>query len=287
MSQQTQRLNILYLHTHDAGRYVEPYGHAIPSPNVQKLAERGVLFRQAFNVAPTCSPSRSGLVTGRWTHCNGMFGLTGQGWSLNDYSQHIARFLSKNGYETALAGAQHVAKEPRDVGVDKLGYERILTRSKEKGGTGMAAEDAARWFLEQKHDRPFFLTVGFGEPHRYNPGDPDHRVFNLDRVMGARTEAAFDRGIGFYMHFMDVDYIHRVSFKVAAVIQNTLSGDRNEVLAFQKKAQKLYRIVNGTSKKADEIVKTIKDDSEFLQLKRLDENKELLEMTFTRRSSKK
>jgi arylsulfatase A-like enzyme len=79
MNQNTRRLNILYLHTHDAGRYVQPYGYAIPAPNVQKLAERGVLFRQAFNVAPTCSPSRSGLVTGRWPHCNGMFGLTGQG----------------------------------------------------------------------------------------------------------------------------------------------------------------------------------------------------------------
>ncbi len=171
MNQNTQRLNILYLHTHDAGRYVQPYGYAIPAPNVQKLAERGVLFRQAFNVAPTCSPSRAGLVTGRWTHCNGMFGLTGQGWFLNDYNQHIAGFLNRNGYETALSGAQHVAKEPRAAGVEKLGYERVLTGPKEKGGTGMPAEDAAEWFLEQKHDRPFFLAVGFGEPHRYNPGD--------------------------------------------------------------------------------------------------------------------
>lgn len=171
MNEKTQRPNILYLHTHDAGRYVQPYGYAIPAPNVQKLAERGVLFRQAFNVAPTCSPSRAGLVTGRWPHCNGMFGLTGQGWFLNDYNQHIAKFLSQNGYETVLAGAQHVAKEPRVVGVDELGYQRVLTGPKETGGTSMSAEDRAARFLEQEHDRPFFLSVGFGEPHRHNPGD--------------------------------------------------------------------------------------------------------------------
>ena len=51
--------NILYLHCHDAGRYVQPYGHAIQTPHIQKLAEQGVLFRQAFSAAPTCSPSRA------------------------------------------------------------------------------------------------------------------------------------------------------------------------------------------------------------------------------------
>lgn len=40
--------NILYLHSHDTGRYVQPYGYAIPTPNIQYLAEQGVLFRKAF-----------------------------------------------------------------------------------------------------------------------------------------------------------------------------------------------------------------------------------------------
>mgnify|MGYP001029060360 CR=1 FL=1 len=99
-------LNIVYLHAHDLGRYCWPYGYAIPAPNVQKLAESGVVFRQAFCATPTCSASRSALVTGRWPHCNGMFGLASESWgyTLNDYSQHLARFLSRHGYETALSG---------------------------------------------------------------------------------------------------------------------------------------------------------------------------------------
>ncbi|MFQ6130654.1 MAG: sulfatase [Armatimonadota bacterium] len=170
MSDSPQRLSIVYLHTHDLGRYTQPYGYDIPAPHLQELAERGVLFRQAFNVAPTCSPSRSGLVTGRWPHCNGMFGLTNQGWRLNDYSQHIARFLGRHGYETALAGAQHVAGQA-SAPVSELGYQHMLTAPKEEGGTGLAAAEAAAWFLEQERDRPFFLSVGFGEPHRHNRGD--------------------------------------------------------------------------------------------------------------------
>jgi arylsulfatase A-like enzyme len=40
--------NILYIHSHDTGRYVQPYGHAIPTPHIQQLAEEGMLFRLAL-----------------------------------------------------------------------------------------------------------------------------------------------------------------------------------------------------------------------------------------------
>ena len=60
----TPRPNILYIHSHDTGRCLQPYGHAVPAPNLQRLAEGGVLFRKAFNAAPTCSPSRASLLTG-------------------------------------------------------------------------------------------------------------------------------------------------------------------------------------------------------------------------------
>ena len=107
-------LNIIYLHAHDLGRFCQPFGYDIPSPNLQKLAEEGMLFRQAHAAAPTCSPSRAALVTGQWPHCVGMYGLASpqQGYTLNDYSYHLAHFLKQNGYETALAGVQHVARKP-------------------------------------------------------------------------------------------------------------------------------------------------------------------------------
>src|SRR2546426_6825261 len=56
--------NILYIHSDGTGRYLEPYGYAIPSPNLQRLASEGVLFRQLYTEAPTCSPSRAALFTG-------------------------------------------------------------------------------------------------------------------------------------------------------------------------------------------------------------------------------
>src|SRR2546421_663842 len=39
--------NILYIHSHDSGHYIQPYGHAVPTPNLHKLASDGVRFRRA------------------------------------------------------------------------------------------------------------------------------------------------------------------------------------------------------------------------------------------------
>ena len=54
--------NILYIHSHDTGRYVQPYGYAVPTPNLQKFAEGGMVFRKCFCCAPTCSASRAALL---------------------------------------------------------------------------------------------------------------------------------------------------------------------------------------------------------------------------------
>lgn len=60
------RPNILYLHSHDTGRYVQPYGHAVPTPRIQALAKEGMLFRTAF-----CAASRACLLTGRYAQATG------------------------------------------------------------------------------------------------------------------------------------------------------------------------------------------------------------------------
>ncbi len=91
--------NIVYIHSHDTGRYVQPYGYAVPTPRLQQFAEQGVLFRNAFCANPTCSASRTALLTGMYPHEAGMIGLAHRGSKLNDPSKHLASFLPKHGYE--------------------------------------------------------------------------------------------------------------------------------------------------------------------------------------------
>ncbi len=176
--------NIIYIHTHDSGRYFEPYGAPVHTPELMRFSERATLFRNAHCAGPTCSPSRSALLTGRYPHCNGMLGLAHRGFKLNDYSDHMVSFFNKNGYETTLSGIQHVAAE-----TDWIGYQRRIgdtefemshsfafdTESYDMGNAAAAAD-----YIREEHAGPFFLSFGMFNTHRIFP-EPDEnlRVENL------------------------------------------------------------------------------------------------------------
>src|SRR6202453_1986884 len=155
------RPNIVYIHSHDSGRYLQPYGQTVPTPNLARLAQGGILFRQAFSMAPTCSPSRSALLTGLCPHNNGMLGLAHRGFSLNDYQQVIIHTLKKAGYTSALTGMQHIAKDPATIGYDKI----LIHKDTHAVNVGPAAVA----FLDSRPATPFFLDVGFFETHREYP----------------------------------------------------------------------------------------------------------------------
>ncbi len=154
-------MNILYIHSHDTGRYVQPYGYAVNTPCIQMLAEEGVLFRKAFTANPTCSPSRACLLTGQSAHANGMLGLAHRGFALNDYGKHLANTLKKEGYHTVLSGIQHLATG--DEAWKTIGYDECLCRKRED------AETAAAAFFDNAPKEPFFMSVGFFETHRTFP----------------------------------------------------------------------------------------------------------------------
>ena len=157
--------NIIYIHSHDTGRYIQPYGYAIPTPNLQRLAEEGVLFRKAFCGAPTCSPSRACLLTGQSAHNSGMLGLAHRGFRLAEYNQHIIHTLRKEGYESYLAGVQHVADQD-----SRIGYDAILTgdgiHNKKVSAVVPQVENFLYHRQQENNQTPFFLSVGFVETHR-------------------------------------------------------------------------------------------------------------------------
>ncbi len=165
--------NILYLNSHDTGRYVQPYGHAIPTPNIQWLADQGVMFRNAFCAAPSCSGSRAALLTGSYCHSNGMMGLAHRGFSLNDYGQHMVRTLSAAGYHSEMIGEQHVSADPAVLGYDVV-HNIENTRASSVAPAAIAA-------LSGGIPEPFFLSVGFFETHRsfFAPSSVRDRVYSL------------------------------------------------------------------------------------------------------------
>jgi len=210
------RPNILYLHSHDTGRYTQPYGHAVATPNLQRLALDGILFRQAFCAAPTCSPSRAALLTGQSAHSSGMLGLAHRGFALKDYRQHLIHTLKPAGYHTALVGIQHVAKN-----AETIGYDRVLPLTDH---SARFVAPAARDFLQAKPKQPFFLSVGFGETHRpfpspRDPGKasyclpasplPDTPRTRLDMAAFRASAADLDTGIGIVLKALEDDDLAR------------------------------------------------------------------------------
>lgn len=167
MSDAMTKPNILYIHSHDTGRYLQPYGFGIPTPNLQRLAEEGVLFRRAYCAAPTCSPSRAALLTGQSPHSAGMLGLANRGFVLGDFRQHIIHTLKSAGYTSALAGIQHLTSSQFHRGAEAIGYDRILTTNHAEAH--LRAVD----YIREAPPQPFFLTVGFFENHREFPVEHD------------------------------------------------------------------------------------------------------------------
>lgn len=174
------RPNIIFMHAHNTGRYVEPYGHAVVSPNLMRLASEGVVFRQAFCAGPTCSPSRGSLMTGSWPHVCGMLGLGHRGFAMHDYGQHLAQHLKRGGYTTLLSGVEHTAPD-----ISMVGYDRILSTDDTnypQEGPVLEPAAAAVEFLESNPEGPFFLSIGLNETHRPFPkADPGHHRFEDPR----------------------------------------------------------------------------------------------------------
>lgn len=157
----SRRPNILYIHSHDTGRFTSPYGYSVPTPNIQRLAEEGVLFRKMYCAAPVCSASRASLLTGECSHSNGMLGLVNRGFLMTKegYDHHIIRTLRREaGYNSALIGLQHIAKDPHAIG-----YDSVETFP---GNHVEQVVPAAVRFLHSAPKQPFWLTVGFFETHR-------------------------------------------------------------------------------------------------------------------------
>src|ERR1700754_3496754 len=205
--------NIVYVHSHDTGRHIQPYGHQVPTPNIQRLADQGLLFRQAFSAAPVCSASRAALLTGEYSHTNGMLGLAHRGYRLADYDHHLVHTLRAAGYRSTLIGEQHVAADPVEIGYDEI----VELRSHQASEVAPAAAGVTR-----DADGPSFFSVGFFETHRdfFEPTSVRDALYSLppanlpDTPETRRDIAAFNASV------RSLD--HGVGTVLDAVGENTL-----------------------------------------------------------------
>jgi arylsulfatase A-like enzyme len=171
--------NVLVVTCHDLGRYLGCYGvPTVQTPHLDALAADGVRFRRAFSTAPQCSSARAALFTGRYPHSNGVLGLTHGpfGWDLHPEERHLGQVLREAGYATGLIGIHHESRggDPERV-MARCGLDELVPPGR---GDEVSAHALASLGCHAEGGRPFFLHLGYHEPHRApGPDEPDYMGF--------------------------------------------------------------------------------------------------------------
>ena len=126
------------------------------TPNMDKLAESGVLFRNAYCSTPLSGPARAAMFTGYTSH---EVGLARNGTPIPDSlrTRTLGTLMQDAGYDCIYAGKWHV--HTASMPDKEFGFTTIHPHS--DNGLAEACVD----FLEQKHTKPFFLVAGFDNPH--------------------------------------------------------------------------------------------------------------------------
>ena len=173
---QERRRNILMLIADDQGLDLGCYGNAvIQTPNLDKLATEGTRFTHAFATVASCSASRSVILTGLYNHTSGQFGHAHDPANLHTlpWVRSGPRLLKDHGYVTGVIGKLHVNPET----VYPWDYQGAAAGA--GGDNRNVAEMAqrARGFFTKYAQKPFYLHVGYSDPHRAGQGFGNDRDY--------------------------------------------------------------------------------------------------------------
>lgn len=181
-----ERPNIVYIMADDhAEQAISAYGHTVsklaPTPNIDRIANEGVLFKNNFCTNSICGPSRAVILTGKLSHVNG-FRMNGDHFDGNQ--QTFPKLLQKAGYTTAMIGKWHLHGLPQgfdywNILTDQGNYynpdfisinpesQSADTSRIEGYATDIITEDAIGFLNSAKDNgKPFMMMVHHKAPHR-------------------------------------------------------------------------------------------------------------------------
>lgn len=202
-SAEISRPNVLFIAVDDLNDWVGCLGGhpQARTPNIDKLANKGVLFEQAYCAAPLCHPSRTAIMTGLRPSTTGIYG--NQNWfrdlpKLKDWIT-IPQYFRKHGYiawtggkiyhqphgkwsdpdawdgqySTSMGTQRPPANELYRHGLREQFSNKILARLIDWSLIEQSTQETPDWktadgaasFLKQEHDKPFFLGCGIYRPH--------------------------------------------------------------------------------------------------------------------------
>lgn len=196
---QTKAKNVVLIIADDLGMQLGCYGDpVIKSPNIDGLAKRGVRFKNAYSTVSSCSPSRASIFTGLYTHQNGQYGLQHAAHKQECYAwvQGLPNLLRSAGYWTGLIGKFHTGPDA------SFQWHRLLPNTKQRDVAFMAQQ--ARGFIKERDGKPFFLVMGYQDPHRAAKG------FGNEPHAGHPKEVKYDpKSVIVPYHLPDCDAVRK------------------------------------------------------------------------------
>ncbi len=188
--------NIIYIMADDlaveaVSAYNGRYKDIAPTPNLDRLANEGMLFKNMTSTNAICGPSRACILTGDYSNVHGYY-KNESGGKFNNKLWTFPQEFQKNGYQTALFGKWHLGSEPK--GFDIYKYHSVANQQgrywnpvynengkniKEQGyATNITTGFALDWLDKtRKTDKPFLLLLQFKAPHR--PWEPDRKYEHI------------------------------------------------------------------------------------------------------------
>ena len=166
----------------------------VKNEGIKKLEKSGVVLENLFCTNAICVPSRASILTGQYSHINGVYNLPD---ALEPDSLNVAKILRNNGYQTSIIGKWHLKKEPSGFDYYKVLpgqglYNNPYFKTKEnwedgyKGGeqeSGFSADiigdNSVEWLKKIDNNKPFFLMTHFKATHE--PFDYPERNKNLNK----------------------------------------------------------------------------------------------------------
>ncbi len=176
------RPNIVFIFTDDhASHAMSCYGSKInETPNLDRIANEGMLFENAFCTNSLCGPSRAVILTGKHSHINGFKDNRSR---FDPSQQTFPKLLQKAGYQTAVIGKWHLVSEPQGFDYHEIligqgpYYNPPMIRNGERVRhtgytTNVITDLALDWLKNQRaQDQPFMLMFQHKAPHRnWQPG---------------------------------------------------------------------------------------------------------------------
>ena len=188
VSSKSERPNILYIMTDDhAAHAIGAYGSVInETPHMDRIANEGMRLDNCFCTNSICSPSRASIITGKYSHLNGVFDLNDD---LDGRQMTFPKLLQADGYQTAMIGKWHLGHESiyYPTGFDHweilpgqgLYHNPVMHSADgvvthEGYVTDLITDFSLDWLEQRDRDRPFCLLTHHKAPHRRWEPDGKH-----------------------------------------------------------------------------------------------------------------